>query len=556
MSASSLRTGISCAMSCGFLLHSLFHQLKKTRLRFLIALTLVIPLAPAQLLYSVRLTALWAAFISYSTCYTTLFSSIFLYRLSPLHPLYKYPGPVLAKCTKFWGMYQTHGGKAHIKSLELHRRYGPVVRIGPNELSFCDVDAIQSIMGNDGMGKGPMWEARQFARKKEHSLLVGIQNVAEHLQRRKLWNKAFSSTRVKAYEHLLRKRLLQLADILDTKAAGKEGIDLAGWLSFFSYDFMGDMAFRAGFELMRDGDKDGIWKIMEAGIALPSYVQHIPWITPLLRKLSKMEPTGSRFRKFVAQIARSRIERGTGASLTGEDLSTHLLDENSPEPKPLPFDIYVAEALLAIVAGSDTAATCMSCAFFYILNEKSLFDRLREEIDTFFPLPQGIAPYEDTAKLADMPFLNAVINESLRVQPPVPTGLQRAPEPKSGGKMVGSIFISEDTTVYIPPYAIHRDSRYFSPNPDVFWPDRWLSTTKDVTLNQAAFIPYSTGPMNCVGKALAQVELRAVIATLVQRFDMDLEEGWDRTRWENELEDWFVIKKGVLPVRLRLRDGR
>ncbi|KAF9269320.1 high nitrogen upregulated cytochrome P450 monooxygenase 2 [Marasmius fiardii PR-910] len=554
MSASSLRTGISCAMSCGFLLHFLFHHLEKTHLRLLIVLALVIPLAPAQLLYHVHPTALLAEFISYSVCYTTLFSSIVLYRLSPLHPLSKYPGPVLAKCTKFWGMYQTHTGKAHVKSLELHRRYGPVVRIGPNELSFCDVDVIQSIMGNDGMGKGPMWESRQFARKKVHSL-VGVQNVAEHLQRRKLWNKALSSTRVKAYGHLLRKRLLQLVDILDTKSAGKEVVDLAGWLSFFSYDFMGDMAFRAGFELMRDGDKDGIWKIMEVGITIPSYVQHIPWITPFLRQLPKMVPSDLRFRKFVAQIARSRTERGTDASLTGEDLSTHLLDENSPEPKPLGFDIYAAEALLAVVAGSDTAATCMSCTFFYILNEKSLFDRLHEEIDTFFPLSQGIAPHEDTAKLADMPFLNAVINESLRMQPPVPTGLQRAPEPESGGKMVGSIFISEATAVYMPPYAIHRDPRYFSPNPDVFWPDRWLSTTKDVTLNQAAFIPYSTGPMNCVGKALAQVELRAVIATLVQRFDMDLEKGWDRSRWERELEDWFVMKKGVLPVRIRLRGG-
>ena len=117
-------------------------------------------------------------------------------------------------------------------------------------------------------------------------------------------------------------------------------------------------------------------------------------------------------------------------------------------------------------------------------------------------------------------------------------------------------FVSEDTAVQIAPYALHRDSRYFSPDPDRFRPDRWLAdreTAGKVELNQAAFIPFSIGPMNCVGKALAQVELRAVIATLVQRFDMSLKEDWDRRQWESSLEDYFVLKKGSLPVYLQQR---
>ena len=116
-------------------------------------------------------------------------------------------------------------------------------------------------------------------------------------------------------------------------------------------------------------------------------------------------------------------------------------------------------------------------------------------------------------------------------------------------------YVSEDTAVTIAPYALHRDPRYFSPDPDRFWPDRWLDGTKgsQVELDQAAFIPFSVGPMNCVGKALAQMELRAVIATLAQRFDMDLKEEWDRTRWESDLEDYFVLKKGMLPICVRPR---
>ncbi|KAL0580842.1 hypothetical protein V5O48_001133, partial [Marasmius crinis-equi] len=445
-----------------------------------------------------------------------------------------HPGPTLAKCTKFWGMYQSHTGKLHEKYLELHRQYGPVVRIGPNELSFCDVEAIQPILGTDGMGKGPTWEGRQSARKKKRGSLVGVRAVVEHLHRRKPWNKAFNTSGVKAYEPLLRARLLQLVEILDGKAGGKQVVDIAEWLSFFSYDFMGDMAFRAGFELMRDGDKNGLWKIMESGITVQSYAGQVTWLGPLFNRLPGLGSSAQKLREFVGRIVKDRVQNGT--ELEGEDLSTYLLDEKSSDPKPLPLDIYAAEAFLAVVAGSDTAAT------------------LRAEMDSSFPPEHGVAPHEDTAKLATMPFLNAVINEALRLQPPVPTGLQRASEPGSGGKMVGSIFVSEETAVNIAPYAIHRDPRYFSPDPDRFWPDRWLAEKKEnVELDQAAFIPFSVGPMNCVGKALAQVELRAVIATLVQCYDMNLEEGWDRTRWEEDLEDFFVFRKGALPVKLQRR---
>lgn len=116
-------------------------------------------------------------------------------------------------------------------------------------------------------------------------------------------------------------------------------------------------------------------------------------------------------------------------------------------------------------------------------------------------------------------------------------------------------FVSPGTSVSISPYAIHRDPRYFSPHPNQFIPDRWLASSEDATFrtNHAAFIPYSIGPMNCAGKLLAQLELRVVVATLVQQLDMELDPEWDPARWESELEDCFVFAKGTLPVLVRKR---
>jgi hypothetical protein len=76
-----------------------------------------------------------------------LYASITVYRVSPFHPLAAYPGPALARISRFWAMAQFIGGKQHILSHELFNRYGPVVRTGPNHLLFRDAKAVSTILG-------------------------------------------------------------------------------------------------------------------------------------------------------------------------------------------------------------------------------------------------------------------------------------------------------------------------------------------------------------------------------------------------------------------------
>ena len=107
-----------------------------------------------------------------------------------------------------------------------------------------------------------------------------------------------------------------------------------------------------------------------------------------------------------------------------------------------------------IVAGSDTTSTTLSGLFYYLLSSPHNYRRLQKEIDAAFPPGEG-DPF-DTLKLSELPFLNAVMyvplrfrhlafssltpiyrNEAMRLQPPVPSTLQRAPEAGTGGKMIG-----------------------------------------------------------------------------------------------------------------------
>ena len=105
--------------------------------------------------------------------WSTLTTSILVYRVSPWHPLAKYPGPILCKLTKFYLAYRSLGGKQYLYYSKLHRKFGDVVRIGqlkpypihlnslhhfvlgPNELSIRNVDCVYPLLGPNGLQKGP-----------------------------------------------------------------------------------------------------------------------------------------------------------------------------------------------------------------------------------------------------------------------------------------------------------------------------------------------------------------------------------------------------------------
>jgi cytochrome P450 len=127
--------------------------------------------------------------------------------------------------------------------------------------------------------------------------------------------------------------------------------------------------------------------------------------------------------------------------------------------------------------------------FAYILQPSSrpYLAKLRQEIDAL----ASEGALEDFDRLAKMPYLDAVINEGMRLGVPVPTGGQRI-SPPNGATIAGQ-FIPGDTKVHIPPWTIHRDPRYFS-DPLEFKPERFI----EQKIPAESFIPFSYGPFGCV----------------------------------------------------------
>lgn len=226
-----------------------------------------------------------------------------------------------------------------------------------------------------------------------------------------------------------------------------------------------------------------------------------------------------------------------------------------------PYPRYNIEHTLQ--AGSDTAATALSHLWYFLLAEPKYLAQLRQEVDEAFP--HGVDPTAGVAKQVNMPYLTACINEALRLYPPVLTGLQRRVEEGSGGKMVGPYFIPEGTQVSPSGYAVHRSLQHYSPLPDAFWPDRWLTqetytlptgsciSKDELITNRDVFMPFSLGPMVCVGKNVAMMEIRAVVCAVIHQYDVVVADRSSFDSYEKDIYEVFTTKRGTLPVYLKAR---
>jgi cytochrome P450 len=114
-------------------------------------------------------------------------------------------------------------------------------------------------------------------------------------------------------------------------------------------------------------------------------------------------------------------------------------------------------------------------------------------------------------------------------------------------------------------YAIHRDPKYFHPLTNTFWPERWLNqdeyvspmgdiiSSNQVVTTKEVFMPFSLGPMVCVGKGVALMEIRAVLCALVQHFDVKIVDQTALDTWEEKIGENFTTIKGNLPVHVTPR---
>lgn len=177
----------------------------------------------------------------------------------------------------------------------------------------------------------------------------------------------------------------------------------------------------------------------------------------------------------------------------------------------------------------------------------SVQSKLRATIDAIQPNKSFL----DTGDLAACPYLDAVINEALRLHPAVPSGVQRE-TPPGGITLPDGTHVPGETLTWMPIHTLHRDPRYFA-EPLEFLPERWTSEKPEYVIDKRAFLPFVTGVYNCVGQKLAMMEMRSVTANLVRSFEIAFVDGDNGDGTVRKTRDNFTLTVGPLDVKLTPR---
>jgi hypothetical protein len=192
--------------------------------------------------------------------------------------LHRIPGPFLASTTNLWRLLHVRAGHFHLTQIDLHKRYGPVVRLGPNVLSIADPQAIKTIYAirksrDDGGGfvKSEFYPVQQqFANGARLETLFTTTDPVFHGRLRRAVGNAYALSSLLAFEPLVDSTILAFLGQLEKRFVrrpagddgkeGEEGVcDFGTWLQYFAFDVIGELTYskRLGF-VDRGEDVDGI----------------------------------------------------------------------------------------------------------------------------------------------------------------------------------------------------------------------------------------------------------------------------------------------------------
>ena len=221
------------------------------------------------------------------------------------------------------------------------------------------------------------------------------------------------------------------------------------------------------------------------------------------------------------------MRRKNDRSRDGRGDFMEALLKYSEEKEPILDEELAANAHILFVAGSETTATLLAGVTYWLLKTPEAYAKATKEIRDAFEKEDDIT-FSAATKI---PYTLACLEEGLRMYPPVPTCLTRitpAPAEISGYKVPGH------TQVGVHQMSANYSSKNFH-EPGKFRPERWLPEAMQDPLSPYhndvldSRQPFSVGPRNCIGRSLAFVEMRHILARVLWNFDLELvdkEENW------------------------------
>lgn len=551
-----LQTKLCIAAAAGILSHCLIfirneHHIQAPQLfRFFLLLSLFLFIGEARLwaLSDSGQAAKTSALIVLSYA-ASLLTSVAVYRAF-FHKLRKFPGPIGARVSKFWHVGKLLG-RPNFKVLdELHQQYGDFVRtgeslrparnqqscsyrelLGPNEISVRSPSAMAEINGpGSRCTKAPFYDLLL-----PRTSIITTRNKTLHDQRRRIWDYGFGAKALNQYEPQVDHYTFLLTSAISQRLGAP--MNVTSWFHYFSFDLMGQLSFGKSFNMLATGEQHFAIDLMRDGLTLLGLFTPTPWLARIGFSIPGVASGWKSMFVWSDAQMRERIDREDDGE--NNDITSWLINA-SRENNSLEADRswLNGDAFGIIIAGSDTTATTLAMLFYHLALDPCQISRIRSELDQLDAKP-------DARALQTLPHLNGAINETLRLHPPVPSNGLRESPPE--GITIASTFIPGSTVLCLPVYSLHRLASCFE-RPLEFIPERWYSKP-ELVHDKGAFAPFNQGRFGCVGKNLALMEVRAVTAALLDRYDLEFAPGMGRGEGvERDMGDQFTATPGKLEL--------
>ncbi|KAK8130693.1 trichodiene oxygenase [Apiospora kogelbergensis] len=436
----------------------------------------------------------------------------------------------------FW--YDVVKGGTYLWEIrKMHDIYGPIVRINPNEVHINDPEYYHNIYagGTRRVDKDPSTIAGfgvpdSVGATVDHSL---------HRQRRGYMNPYFARRSIVSLEPLIHERIMALLRRLDQAHATGTPISLDKAFSAMAADIITSHCFGYHYDYLGLPDlHDPIRKGLKGMSGVFHWTRFLPWLSRLMKALPvavvrRAQPAAADLLDLRGSLEMN-LKRILQAKKAGDPTSKSLIIEALGDARIPPEEgsmrRLVDEGQVFILAGTENSARALALGVFYLLENRALLARVREDLASVADIPDEALtlqslealPYLALADRFLSSFMNTktgVVKESIRLSHGPVTRLPRVATEET--LQYKEYAIPPGTPVSQISYFVHTNEDIF-PDPFRFDPDRWVRETRRGFPLNNYLASFTKGSRQCLGMGLAYAEIYLTFARLLRHFDMDL----------------------------------
>ncbi|KIK68917.1 hypothetical protein GYMLUDRAFT_34925 [Collybiopsis luxurians FD-317 M1] len=491
--------------------------------------------------------------------------AFFLYRKYTRISISHIPGPE-PESFFLGNLPELFQSQAGVPDFKWQRQFGDVVRIkGPffeDRLVISDPKAMQYIFQTAGYGFLKWPERTEISRVLMGRGLLWADDTI-HKRQRKVMLPGFGAPESKAFVPIFQRGASNLTaiwnDILASSPNASAEVNVAAWLSRVTMDSLGEAAFDYHFGALENKDNElmkAYFGLMSDTLGQPSrqaiFMQTVMpvWYLQLLSKYSRSRRMvhARRTAQLANEVAQALIDMKSEDLLHGKenkDILSLLVKANASENPAtrLTHEEMLAQMRTLLLAGHETSSTTLNWILLELARHPDVQQKLREEIRV---TERNLGNRDFTAADYDnMPYLTAVVKESMRIHPALYQNYRQAardeiiplstPITTTNGDTISELPVAKGTKLVLSIAAYNRNKEVFGEDADVYNPERWFRTSEKKGPTVGVYgnlLTFSAGVRTCVGWRFALCEVQTLVVEIINNFELGPTQDLGRLRRE------------------------